>query len=539
MIIRVDAPDGAREIVDCDRAGLAYPLRTLFDAALDDVSRGRVPPLYESGVRYAQERPRDVRRHGEAWNRPARVAGLGHGDCEDLACWRAAELVVSGADPRAIPYIRPAGRGMHALVSREWGVEDPSAALGMPTRRPLGTQWGLARAPDGRAVAGADTIIAPWAMVRARARAATPAVACAGAAEVVSGVLDDLGIDAGAAADGAIDDILTGLSPEALAAKGIDIAVGWVNDAIAWLTDSIGDFIDRISNHDTYRSASYRAAEAAWSAQSACERAQRRMPAGRDRTMRPGRRAAEAEIISREETAAARSDPTAFPVLVAKLLLLRRISIAYFHDHQALRDWYSNGLLDAGWPADSVRAMSANVKITEISGDNWRFSTAVDLDAAPEATRARVADVAREVGSQKSAWLIMFQLGNDAYGVIDARPDKPPDWYQSLALSLTPAHAGVWGAPSRTLPIRRAGLPVQTVMLSRVAREPVAVADASAAIAARDWDAARAAVERLADGADPRRARRVATFLRRLAQWERGDARAVASRLRGYARLAV
>lgn len=99
------------------------------------------PPLYRSGVRYRAERvPR------EYWKGIAETLEDGHGDCEDLACWRCAELIVRqrvAAEP--VFRYRRVGRlsVYHILVRTPDGrIEDPSAALGMgrggATRRQLG-----------------------------------------------------------------------------------------------------------------------------------------------------------------------------------------------------------------------------------------------------------------------------------------------------------------------------------------------------------------------------------------------------------------
>ena len=86
------------------------------------------PLLYESGVVYEREDDK------EDWQDILHIIASGSGDCEDLACWRAAQLRRMGV--RAGPYItwRKTPRGMiyHALVRLPSGkIEDPSLALGM------------------------------------------------------------------------------------------------------------------------------------------------------------------------------------------------------------------------------------------------------------------------------------------------------------------------------------------------------------------------------------------------------------------------
>lgn len=91
--------------------------------------RGRTfPRLYDSGVRYRRE-PMG----SERWQTAEETLMLGHGDCEDLASWRAAELRVSGEDVRATPVLKRVRPGlMHCLVRRGDGsLEDPSRRLGM------------------------------------------------------------------------------------------------------------------------------------------------------------------------------------------------------------------------------------------------------------------------------------------------------------------------------------------------------------------------------------------------------------------------
>ncbi len=89
------------------------------------------PALYESGVVYEAE-PEDR----EHWQDIPETLGVGNGDCEDLACWRIAELRVR-ANERATPYITwrdlDDRRVYHVAVHRVGGeVEDPSRLLGMP-----------------------------------------------------------------------------------------------------------------------------------------------------------------------------------------------------------------------------------------------------------------------------------------------------------------------------------------------------------------------------------------------------------------------
>lgn len=124
----------------------------VFNAIAHDneslVRDGQVPLLYGSGVRYRRE---DL----EWWINALIVLLQGHGDCEDLAAWRAGELRALGwrallpsmdgyATARArhlnsieaeVVLTREGDRLYHAItryrVGTTWYYDDPSARLGM------------------------------------------------------------------------------------------------------------------------------------------------------------------------------------------------------------------------------------------------------------------------------------------------------------------------------------------------------------------------------------------------------------------------
>lgn len=92
----------------------------------------RPTSLYDSGVRYARE-PSGA----ERWASVPLVLARGAGDCEDLACWRAAELRLRGdAAARVVStaqQLSATRRLFHVLVRHGDGrLEDPSRRLGMP-----------------------------------------------------------------------------------------------------------------------------------------------------------------------------------------------------------------------------------------------------------------------------------------------------------------------------------------------------------------------------------------------------------------------
>jgi len=110
----------------------AQSLRALLRVVFSlDVSYLRahpeIPRLYASGVRYAREPDPSC----EDFATTPVVLARGWGDCDDLAPWRAAELVVRdgiAARPELVS-VRP---GLwHVVVRRDGGVEDPSRVLGM------------------------------------------------------------------------------------------------------------------------------------------------------------------------------------------------------------------------------------------------------------------------------------------------------------------------------------------------------------------------------------------------------------------------
>lgn len=121
MIVRIVVPVVGSK-------GLEACLAALFALDKLSVSTGRFPALYESGVRYRREPA--ARR--EEWCTIPECLRRGWGDCEDLACWRAAELCVTGQDSQARPVLLRTRNGWHVAVQRGDGsIEDPSRRLGM------------------------------------------------------------------------------------------------------------------------------------------------------------------------------------------------------------------------------------------------------------------------------------------------------------------------------------------------------------------------------------------------------------------------
>lgn len=112
-------------------ANLTTLLRALTEIDLRYLQQNpNTPSLYSSGVRYIREPIGQ-----EEWLSVPEVLRRGGGDCEDLACWRAAELILRGkrAEPiwRRMPSSVSGQALYHILVRVGLSIEDPSKLLGM------------------------------------------------------------------------------------------------------------------------------------------------------------------------------------------------------------------------------------------------------------------------------------------------------------------------------------------------------------------------------------------------------------------------
>lgn len=130
MYIGIDF--SAPELVDPDL--FAFTVRALLEGLVPLAQRQIpfLPPLYESGVVFADEVP-----GVETFALPRTVYGAGFGDCAHLSLWRVAELRNHGEPagfrirfPRLDPS-DPSQRIFHVAVRRGNGnLEDPSILLG-------------------------------------------------------------------------------------------------------------------------------------------------------------------------------------------------------------------------------------------------------------------------------------------------------------------------------------------------------------------------------------------------------------------------
>lgn len=99
--------------------------------SLAQLKNRNLPSIYDAGIYYRNEQRKTHFPEVERFQTASSLHNIGAGDCDDLACVRAAELILQGEKARAIP-VRSPGIGWHVVVLRENGrVEDPSARLGM------------------------------------------------------------------------------------------------------------------------------------------------------------------------------------------------------------------------------------------------------------------------------------------------------------------------------------------------------------------------------------------------------------------------
>jgi hypothetical protein len=82
------------------------------------------PPLTQTRVRYQREPVRT-----EDWQDAQQLLNSGRGDCEDIACYEAVRLFLSGVEARVI--LKRSSVGWHVLVWTPHGPYDPSKLLGM------------------------------------------------------------------------------------------------------------------------------------------------------------------------------------------------------------------------------------------------------------------------------------------------------------------------------------------------------------------------------------------------------------------------
>jgi hypothetical protein len=110
-----------------------YKVDCLYLQANPNTPRIYSPNLVTRKPRIHYEREDEGR---ELWQDIPTTLALGEGDCEDLACWRAAELTMLDKIPCTPTFtVKPRASGgmlYHILVKHPDGtLEDPSRKLGM------------------------------------------------------------------------------------------------------------------------------------------------------------------------------------------------------------------------------------------------------------------------------------------------------------------------------------------------------------------------------------------------------------------------
>lgn len=129
-----DRKSDARRVLRHKNLYVLLDALTRIDLQEIIAANGKLPPIYESGVRYEPE-PEGQ----EDWMTALALfqlpANKRVGDCEDLACWRAAELQMRGiaAHPVFVWRKMPNGSHLYHIVVRHpnGDIEDPSKRLGM------------------------------------------------------------------------------------------------------------------------------------------------------------------------------------------------------------------------------------------------------------------------------------------------------------------------------------------------------------------------------------------------------------------------
>lgn len=133
MTFDIDIPENFRIGIGTGAAHRFYPLKLGLEylTSINEwhLAQRSFPPIYQSGVVYHTEETGN-----EDWWDIPNILANGWGDCEDLGCWRTAELRHNGI--KAEPEYKAKKIGpiwlVHILVKWPDGrIEDPSKILGM------------------------------------------------------------------------------------------------------------------------------------------------------------------------------------------------------------------------------------------------------------------------------------------------------------------------------------------------------------------------------------------------------------------------
>jgi hypothetical protein len=130
LVVGIPEPHVSREVLEP-----AAEAVTRLDEQL--IERGEVPTFHQALdkglVKWRPETPGD-----EKFDHARTVLNRGHGDCDDLAPWRAASARATGEDPGARAVMLRRGPTLwHCVVQMSDGkIEDPSREAGMGKNRP-------------------------------------------------------------------------------------------------------------------------------------------------------------------------------------------------------------------------------------------------------------------------------------------------------------------------------------------------------------------------------------------------------------------
>lgn len=236
--------------VDIDVAGNPRRLKALLEGLVmlnletmaEADARGiPLPPLYDAGVKYERERGT------EHWQPADELVKSGAGDCEDLSCYRVAELRRLGESSAFVDVVPAQRRGSyHAIVRRATGeVEDPSVILINRSKNMYPTVIDVR--DDGSCVVGEVDVPTEDGPITVTSRGANGADALNAAADAAQSIMDDPTIApfvppqariavagarllAKAAGSGVLSSIfgrLKGNNKRSLARKLLDTTDGW------------------------------------------------------------------------------------------------------------------------------------------------------------------------------------------------------------------------------------------------------------------------------------------------------------------------
>lgn len=128
-MIRIGVRNESIHGIDHAFAPLKIALQALADINAWLLRHRQFPSIYNGRIKYVAEAP-----NKEDWYTVEDIHRLGYGDCEDLACARAAEYVVQGVQANPDCSAKWIGSILliHIFVRFPDGrIEDPSKKLGM------------------------------------------------------------------------------------------------------------------------------------------------------------------------------------------------------------------------------------------------------------------------------------------------------------------------------------------------------------------------------------------------------------------------